>query len=78
VLNELSVQISLKKTLPIINHQGKTINTNIAEVQAKDVAFLIIDDIHATATSFYRAARSCSGITAADNMIWIVFNSHII
>jgi hypothetical protein len=36
VLNELRVQISLKKALIVIDHQGKNININIAEVQAKD------------------------------------------
>jgi hypothetical protein len=33
-VNELRLQIASKKTLSAIDHQGKTINTNIAEVQA--------------------------------------------
>jgi hypothetical protein len=45
VLNELMVQISKKKILLVIDHQGRTINTNIAEVQAKDVAFPIPNNI---------------------------------
>ncbi len=32
--NELRLQIASKKTLSAIDHQGKTINTNIAKVQA--------------------------------------------
>jgi hypothetical protein len=45
VLNEMRVQISLKKTLHVIDHQGKNITTNIAEVQTKDVVFPTIDNI---------------------------------
>ncbi len=33
-VNELQLQIASKKTLSAMDHQGKTINTNIAEVQA--------------------------------------------
>jgi hypothetical protein len=33
-VNELRLQIATKKTLSAIDHQGKTINTNIAKVQA--------------------------------------------
>jgi hypothetical protein len=41
----MRVQITLKKTLHVIDRQGKNINTNIAEVQAKDVVSPTIDDI---------------------------------
>ena len=44
-VNELQLQISRKKTLSAIDHQGKTINTNIAEVQAQNVVFWHLDDI---------------------------------
>ncbi len=45
-----------KKTLSAIDHQGKTINTNIAEVQAQNVAFWLLDDIELvdwTTTKFF-------------------------
>ncbi len=38
-VNELRLQIASKKTLSAIDHQGETINTNIAKVQAQDVFF---------------------------------------
>ncbi len=38
-VNELQLQIASKKTLSAIDHQGKTINTNIAKVQAQTVVF---------------------------------------
>ena len=38
-VNELRLQIASKKTLSAIDHQGKTINTNIAEVQVKMLFF---------------------------------------
>jgi hypothetical protein len=44
-VNELRLQITCKKTLSAIDHQGKTINTNIAEVQAQNVVFWLLDDI---------------------------------
>ncbi len=37
MLNELRLQLSTKHTLIAINHQCRTINTNIAQVQAKNV-----------------------------------------
>jgi hypothetical protein len=46
-VNELWLQIVSKKTLSAIDCQGKTINTNIAEVQAQNV-FLLLDDIKLT------------------------------
>ncbi len=52
VLNKLRVQLSLKKTLLLVDCQGKTINTNIDEVQAKDVAFPSIDKIYFVAWTF--------------------------
>jgi hypothetical protein len=44
-VNELRLQIASKKTLSAIDHLGKTINTNIAEVQAQNVVFWLLDDI---------------------------------
>jgi hypothetical protein len=44
-VNELWLQISSKKTLSAIDHPGKTINTNIAKVQAQNVVFWLLDDI---------------------------------
>jgi hypothetical protein len=44
-VNELRLQIASKKTLSAIDHQGKTINTNIAKVQGQNVFFLLLDDI---------------------------------
>ncbi len=44
-VNELQLQIASKKTLSAIYHQGKTINTNIAKVQARNVVFWPLDDI---------------------------------
>ena len=38
-VNELQLQIASKKTLSAIDHQSKTINTNIAKVQAQNVVF---------------------------------------
>jgi hypothetical protein len=38
-VNELRLQITSKKSFSSIDHQGKTINTNIAKVQAQNVAF---------------------------------------
>ncbi len=44
-VNELWFQIASKKILSAIDHQGKTINTNIAEDQAQNVVFWLFDDI---------------------------------
>jgi hypothetical protein len=44
-VNELGFQIASKKTLSAIDHQGKTINSNIAKVQAQNVVFWLLDDI---------------------------------
>ncbi len=44
-VNELRLQITSKETLSAIDHQGKTINTNIAEVQAQNVVIWLLDDI---------------------------------
>jgi hypothetical protein len=38
-VNKLRLQIASKNTLSVIDYQGKTINTNIAEVQAQNVVF---------------------------------------
>jgi hypothetical protein len=50
------LQIASKTNLSAIDHQGKTINTNIAEVQAQNVVFWHLDDIELvdwTTTFFY-------------------------
>jgi hypothetical protein len=55
-VNKLRLQIASKKTLSAIDHQGKTINTNIAKVQAQNVVFWPLDDIELidwTSTKFY-------------------------
>jgi hypothetical protein len=38
-VNELQLQIASKITLSAIDHQGNTINTNIANFQAQNVVF---------------------------------------
>jgi hypothetical protein len=43
-VNELRLQISSRKTLSANDHQGKTIDTNIAKVQAQNVVFCLLDD----------------------------------
>jgi hypothetical protein len=55
-VNELRLQIACKKTLSVIDHQDKTINNNIAKVQAQNVVFWLLDDIELvdwTTTFFY-------------------------
>ncbi len=44
-VNDLQLQIASKNTLSAIDGQGKTFNTNIAKVQAKNVFFWPLDDI---------------------------------
>ncbi len=44
-VNELRLQIASKKTLSAIDHQGNTLNTNIAKVQAQNVVFWLLNDI---------------------------------
>ena len=44
-VNKLRWQIASKNTLSAIDHQCKTINTNIAKVQAQNVVFWFLDDI---------------------------------
>jgi hypothetical protein len=39
-VNKLQLQIASKNTLFDTDHQGKTINTNNAKVQAQNVVFL--------------------------------------
>jgi hypothetical protein len=43
-VNKLRLQIASKKTFFAIDHQGKTINTNVAKVQAQNVVFWLLDD----------------------------------
>jgi hypothetical protein len=53
---ELRLQIASKKSLSASDHQGKTVNTNIAKVQAQNVVFWLLDDIELvdwTTTNFY-------------------------
>ncbi len=44
-VNDLQLQIAGKNTLSGIDGQGKTFNTNIAKVQAKNVVFWPLDDV---------------------------------
>ncbi len=44
-VNELRLQIASKNTLSAIDHEGKIINTNIANIQAQNVVFWLLDDI---------------------------------
>ncbi len=44
-VNELQLEIASKKTLSAIDCQGRSFNTNIAEVQAQNVVFWPLDDI---------------------------------
>ena len=44
-LNDLRLQINSKQTLSCIDCQGKSFNTNIAEVQAQNVVFWPLGDI---------------------------------
>jgi hypothetical protein len=44
-MNELRLQIASKNSLSAIDHQCKTFNTNIANIQAKNVLFWPLDDI---------------------------------
>jgi hypothetical protein len=44
-VNALRLKIARKKTLSAMDHQGKTINTNIAKVEAQNVVFWLLDDI---------------------------------
>jgi hypothetical protein len=41
-VNELRLQIASKKPFSAFDHQGKTINTNIAKVQAQNVVFAFL------------------------------------
>jgi hypothetical protein len=55
-VNKLRLQIASKYTLSAIDHQCKTINTNIAEVQAQNVFIWPLDNIELvdwTTTNFY-------------------------
>jgi hypothetical protein len=55
-VNELRLKITSKKTLPAIDHQGNTLNPNIAKVQAQNVVFWLLDIIELvdwTTTNFF-------------------------
>jgi hypothetical protein len=58
-VNELQLQIASKNTLSAIDHQGKTINTDIAKVQAQNVLFWPLDDIDLVdwTTTYFLLAR---------------------
>jgi hypothetical protein len=65
-VNELRLQIASKKILSAIDYQGKTINTNIAKVQAQNVVFWLLDDnelVYWTTTNFlFERLRCCENI----------------
>ena len=64
-VNELRLQIASKNTLSAIDHQGQTINTNIAKVQAQNVVFWPLDDIELvdwTTTIFFARLWFCEDI----------------
>jgi hypothetical protein len=44
-LNELRVQLATKHTHYAIDHQGKTVKSNIAEIQGKSFVLYSIDDV---------------------------------
>ncbi len=44
-MNELRLQIASNNAPSAIDHEGQTINTNIANVQAQNVVFWSLDDI---------------------------------
>jgi hypothetical protein len=44
-VNDLRLQIDSKRTISCIDRQGKSFNTNIAEVQAQNVVCWPLDDI---------------------------------
>ncbi len=55
-VNELQLQIASKQTLSAIDHQGKTIKTNIAEVQAQNIVFgflMILNELIGQLHFFY-------------------------
>jgi hypothetical protein len=54
-----SCKLLIKKTFSAIDHQGETINTNIAKVQAQNVVFRLLDDIELVdwTTTFFLFAR---------------------
>ncbi len=56
--NYLQLQIASKNTIYAIDPQGRTFNTNIAKVQAKNVVFWPLDDIELVdRTSVKKLAR---------------------
>ena len=64
-VNELWLQIASKKTLSAIDHQGKTSNTYIAEAQAQNVVFWLLDDIELVdwiTTFFFARVWFCEDI----------------
>ncbi len=64
-VNELRLQIASKKTLSAIDHQYKTINTNIDKHQAQNVVFWLLDDIELvdwTTTFLFARLRFCEVI----------------
>ena len=58
-------KLIVEKTLSCIDHQGKSFNTNIAEVQAQNVVFLPLDDIESvdrTTTNKFARLGFCEDI----------------
>jgi hypothetical protein len=50
-----SCKLLVRKPFSVIDHQDKTININVAQVQAQNVVFWLLDDIelvHWTTTNF--------------------------
>ncbi len=43
-VDELRLQIASNSTLSAIDHEGQTLNTDIAKVQAQNVVFWPLDD----------------------------------
>jgi hypothetical protein len=57
-VNKSWLQIASKNTLSAIDHQVKTINTNIAKVQAQNVVFWPLDDIELVGAQIFCSACS--------------------
>jgi hypothetical protein len=71
-VSELRLQIASKKALSAIDFHGKTINTNIAKVQAQNVVFWLLDDIELVdwTTTIFLFARLwfCEDIHHSSNL----------
>ncbi len=58
-VNALRLQIARKKTLSVMDHQGKTNNTNISKVEAQNNVFWLLDNIELLdwTTTIFSVAR---------------------